>query len=143
MKISRYLNPDRAAAFLFVALAALSLVALVFGRDAPAGGFSAGLLAGAAFIAYLNAFGVPRSRRLLPRDLLALVSGAALVASIGGLLGLGAFAPFLTNLRANISFGIVSVGTSVQQVFSVCIFVVLSGSIAAMALEFAAGGGEK
>ena len=79
-------------------LALLSVFLLLRGHDEPGGGFVGGLLLASALALHALAFGVRRSRALLPLDPKTLTSTGLVLALLSGGAGLLAREPFLTGL---------------------------------------------
>jgi multicomponent Na+:H+ antiporter subunit B len=113
-----------------------SLVILLRGHNDPGGGFIGGLIAASAAALYGMAFGAGAVRRRLRVDPLAVAGCGVLLALGAGLLSLFAGAPFLTALwlPANL-FG-------VPGLFDVGVYLVVSGTLTAVALALEDGGGE-
>lgn len=79
-------------------LALLSVFLLLRGHDEPGGGFVGGLLLASALALHALAFGVRRSRALLPLDPKTLTATGLVLALLSGVAGLLAREPFLTGL---------------------------------------------
>jgi len=113
-----------------------SLVILLRGHNDPGGGFIGGLIAASAAALYGMAFGVGAVRRKLRVDPLAVAGSGVLLALVAGLLSLFAGVPFLTGLwlPANL-FG-------VPGLFDIGVYLVVFGTLTAVALALEDEGGE-
>ena len=124
-----------ATEFLFPLMLLFSAFLLLRGHNAPGGGFSGGLVAGAAFVLYAFAFGVDVARRCLGVDPRILTAAGVLIAAFSGVLGWIQGSSFLegvwwTSLELGPHFKI-SVGTPLLFDFGVY-FTVVGGALVIM-----------
>lgn len=119
-------------------LAAVMLVFSVFvllrGHNEPGGGFIGGLIGASAVAIYGIAAGVEEVRRALKVDPLALAGAGLLLAGFAGLLSLGYQVPFLTGLWASFEFAGSTVDISTPMFFDIGVYLVVLGTISAIAL---------
>lgn len=119
-------------------LAAIMLVFSVFvllrGHNEPGGGFIGGLIGASAVAIYGIAAGVTEVRRALKIDPLALAGAGLLLAGFAGLLSLGYQVPFLTGLWAKFTFAGSTVDISTPMFFDIGVYLVVLGTISAIAL---------
>jgi multicomponent Na+:H+ antiporter subunit A len=111
---------------------------LVRGHNDPGGGFSAGLVAAAAFVLYRFAFGAQATKSVLPISPLARIGAGILVAASSGILALLANRPLLTALWGEVNvpgFGPLAVGTPL--LFDVGVFVAVVGVTLSIILPLA------
>lgn len=106
-------------------IAGFSLYLLLRGHNNVGGGFSGGLVAGAAIVLIAFAYGCERLRRVRWLRIPLLVGGGLLVATGYGLAGLALGQPFLSG--AVLSFGQLKVAASL--VFDVGVYAVVVGLI--------------
>ncbi len=114
----------------------LSLFMVVRGHNLPGGGFIGGLLAAAAIILQIVAFGPERARAIIRVDYLQLAAVGVLFAASWGLLGLATGQPFMTAfwLKEPIP-GIGKVGTPV--LFDVGVYLTVIGVTTQLAFVLA------
>lgn len=125
----------RTAAPSLVALMLLfSVFVLLRGHNEPGGGFIGGLIAASAFAIQGIAFGVATARRALYFHPMAISAFGLFIATLSGAASLAFGMPFLTGLWTSPSFLGVSVDLSTVMVFDIGVYLVVLGSITAMAL---------
>lgn len=119
-------------------LAAMMLVFSVFvllrGHNEPGGGFIGGLIAASALAMYGIALGVEEARKALVVDPISIAGVGVLLAGVAGLLSLGYQVPFLTGIWHSFSFAGAEVTISTPMVFDIGVYLVVMGTIAAIAL---------
>lgn len=119
-------------------LAAIMLVFSVFvllrGHNEPGGGFIGGLIAASAIAIYGIAAGVTEVRRAIRVDPLVLAGGGVVLASLSGLLSAFFDVPFLTGLWAYIPLGADKIALSTPMFFDIGVYLVVLGTISAVAL---------
>lgn len=119
-------------------LAALMLVFSVFvllrGHNEPGGGFIGGLIAASALAIQGIAEGVASVRRALRFDPLAIGGVGLCLALAAGLIPLVTATPFLTGIWISVPLGAASVDLSTVLLFDVGVYLVVMGTVAAIAL---------
>jgi multicomponent Na+:H+ antiporter subunit B len=114
----------------------ISLFMVVRGHNLPGGGFIGGLVAAAAIILQIVAFGPAFARRLIPVNYLDLAAFGVAFAAIWGLLGMVAGLPFMTAYWIPQPVpGIGKVGTPV--LFDVGVYLTVIGVTTQVALVLA------
>jgi multicomponent Na+:H+ antiporter subunit B len=120
------------------ALTAIMLVFSVFvllrGHNEPGGGFIGGLIAASAVAIYGIAAGVEEVRNALRVDPLSIAGFGLLLAGAAGLLSLGYDVPFLTGIWSSFTIDNVRVDVSTPMVFDIGVYLVVLGTISAIAL---------
>jgi multicomponent Na+:H+ antiporter subunit B len=119
-------------------IVAIMLVFAVYvclrGHNEPGGGFIGGLIAAAAIAVLGMAMGPQEARRALRIDPLAIAGFGVFIAALSGLLSLFIEAPFMTSLWFYLDLGDTTVPLSTPMVFDIGVFLVVFGTIAAIAL---------
>lgn len=117
-----------ATRYLLPLMLLFSVFLLLRGHNEPGGGFTAGLVAAAAFALYALAYGVPAARNILQFDLHTLIGAGLLLALLTGLWPWFLGEPFLTGVWAKVpflSFGELELGSPVF--FDIGVFLVVMG----------------
>lgn len=119
-------------------LAAIMLVFSVFvllrGHNEPGGGFIGGLIAASAIAIYGVAAGVEEVRRAIKIDPLAIAGIGVVMSLFSGLLSLFYDVPFLTGIWSKLYIGGGEVSLSTPMFFDIGVYLVVLGTIAAVAL---------
>lgn len=119
-------------------LSAIMLVFSVFvllrGHNEPGGGFIGGLIAASAIAIYGVAAGVDEVRRAIKIDPLAIAGLGVILALFSGFLSLFYQVPFLTGIWTFLTFGPSEVALSTPMFFDIGVYLVVLGTIAAVAL---------
>jgi len=119
-------------------LAALMLLFSVFvllrGHNEPGGGFIGGLIAASSLAIYGIAFGVTAVRRAIVVHPNAMAGIGLAMAGLAGVMSVVAGKPFLTGLWYLPTVGGVKLPVSNVLVFDIGVYLVVVGSIAAIAL---------
>jgi multicomponent Na+:H+ antiporter subunit B len=105
-----------------------SVFLLLFGHNAPGGGFAGGLMLASVFALHTIAFDVQAARDALRVTPQQLITVGLLTAVASGLISLAAGKPFMTSLWAKISLGmlgVLDVGTPL--LFDIGVYLVVSG----------------
>ena len=129
------------------AIVAIMLVFSVYiclrGHNEPGGGFIGGLI-GASAIAILGMAGGPgAARRALRLDPLAIAGFGVFIAGLSGLLSLFTGSPFMTSIWLYLELGQTTVPLSTPLVFDIGVYLVVFGTISAIALSLESEGGEE
>jgi len=117
-----------------VVMMMFAIFVLLRGHNEPGGGFIGGLIAAAAIAVYGIASGptvVRRAIRIPPMSFAAL--GIILAAS-SGVLSLAVGAPFLTGLWTMLRLGETDIALSTPQLFDIGVFLIVFGTVSAVAL---------
>ena len=125
----------RTAAPLIVAtMLVFSVYICLRGHNEPGGGFIGGLIGAASIAVFGMASGVPAVRRALKVDPLALAGFGVLLAGFAGLMSLFIDAPFLTAIWLYLDMGDTTVPLSTPLFFDIGVYLVVFGTISAIAL---------
>ena len=125
----------RTAAPLIVAtMLVFSVYICLRGHNEPGGGFIGGLIGAASIAVFGMASGVPAVRRALKVDPLALAGFGVLLAGFAGLMSLFIDAPFLTAIWLYLDMGETTVPLSTPLFFDIGVYLVVFGTISAIAL---------
>ncbi|MDQ0317488.1 MnhB domain-containing protein [Amorphus orientalis] len=124
------------AGLLATLMAAVAVIILLRGHNAPGGGFIGGLVGAGALVVIAYAFGVRKAQRLLRVHPVALAGWGLALALISGLPGLLGGVPYLTHLWGDIEseVGVLKVGTT--YVFDLGVFLVVVGAVSAFFFLF-------
>lgn len=123
------------APLLTVVMLVFSVFVLLRGHNEPGGGFIGGLVAAAAIAIYGIARGDYAARRALRLDPLAIAGAGLMLAALSGLISLPLDLPFLTGLWSE--YGEVTVST--PTLFDIGVYLVVFGTLSAVALGLEAG----
>ncbi|MDB5615483.1 MAG: Na(+)/H(+) antiporter subunit [Devosia sp.] len=127
-------------------IVAIMLVFAVYiclrGHNEPGGGFIGGLIAASAIAILGMANGSEVTRRALRFDPLSIAGFGVLIAGLSGLASLFTGSPFMTSIWLYLELGDTTVPLSTPMVFDVGVFLVVFGTISAIALGLEADGGE-
>ena len=128
-------------------LTAVTLVFSVFvmlrGHNEPGGGFIGGLIAASALTIYGMAMGADAARDALRVHPLSIAGFGLALAALAGILSLAFDVPFLTGLWASLPLGEADVTISTPMVFDIGVYLVVFGTVSAIALALEADeGGE-
>lgn len=114
----------------------ISLFMLIRGHNLPGGGFIGGLLAAAAIILQIVAFGPDRAREIVPVNYIELAAFGVAFAGIWGLLGLASGYPFMKAFWIEQPIpGIGKVGT--PFLFDIGVYITVVGVTTQLALVLA------
>ncbi len=122
------------APLLTVVMLVFSVFVLLRGHNEPGGGFIGGLIAAAAIAIYGIASGPMAVRRAMRASPLAFAGAGVLLASLAGLLSLPFELPFLTGLWTELDLDGTEVAISTPMVFDIGVYLVVFGTISAIAL---------
>jgi multicomponent Na+:H+ antiporter subunit B len=104
------------------------------GHNEPGGGFIGGLIAAAGIAVLGIADGSAAARRALRVDPMAIAGAGVVMAALSGLASLFTGSPFLTSIWAYLPLGETSVPLSTPLVFDIGVYLVVFGTLAAVAL---------
>jgi multicomponent Na+:H+ antiporter subunit B len=105
-----------------------SVYLLLFGHNAPGGGFAGGLMLASVFALHTIAFDEKAARAALHVSPRSLISVGLLTAVTSGMLSLTAGKPFMTSLWVKIPFGpLGSLEFGTPLLFDVGVYLVVSG----------------
>lgn len=116
-----------------------SVYVLLRGHNEPGGGFIGGLIAVSAFAIQGIAFGVPEVRRAMQFNPMAISGFGLLMAAASGLFSLAMGVPFLTGFWTSPSLFGITVDISTVLFFDIGVYLVVVGSITAIALALEEG----
>jgi multicomponent Na+:H+ antiporter subunit B len=127
------------APLLVVVMLVFSAFITLRGHNDPGGGFIGGLIAASAIAIYGMAAGPDVTRRAMRVDPLAIAGLGVVLAALSGLLSLPLDLPFLTGLWGEVG----GIAVSTPMVFDIGVYLVVLGTISAvaLALEDSDGGG--
>jgi multicomponent Na+:H+ antiporter subunit B len=131
-----------AAPLLVVVMLVFSVFITLRGHNDPGGGFIGGLIAASAIAIYGMAAGPQATRKAMRVDPLAIAGFGVLLAAGAGLLSLPLDLPFLTGLWATLYFDGAEVALSTPMVFDIGVYLVVLGTISAVALALEDSGEE-
>ena len=126
-------------------LVAIMLVFSVYiclrGHNEPGGGFIGGLIAASAIAILGMSSGAGTTRRALRVDPLAIAGFGLFIAGFSGLLSLFTGSPFMTSIWLYLELGQTTVPLSTPMVFDIGVYLVVFGTISAIALGLEDDGG--
>ncbi len=117
-----------------VIMLVFSVFVLLRGHNEPGGGFIGGLIAAAAIAVYGIGAGVTEVREAMKIDPLAIAGTGIVLAAGSGLLSVFFGVPFMTSQRLAFSFADSEVTLSTTMFFDIGIYLVVFGTISAVAL---------
>ncbi|MGV3651787.1 MAG: MnhB domain-containing protein [Devosia sp.] len=127
-------------------LVAIMLVFSVFvtlrGHNEQGGGFIGGLIAASAIAIYGMSSGVATVRRALRVNPIAIAGAGAALSGLAGFASLAFEAPFMTGLWAIAEIGGYEINVSSPMVFDIGVYLVVLGTISAVALALEDDGEE-
>ena len=127
-------------------IVAIMLVFAVYiclrGHNEPGGGFIGGLIAASAIAILGMANGAEATRRALRFDPLSIAGFGVFIAGLSGLASLFTGSPFMTSIWLYLELGDTVVPLSTPMVFDIGVFLVVFGTISAIALGLEADSGE-
>lgn len=112
------------------------------GHNEPGGGFIGGLIAASAIAILGMAKGAPATRRSLRADPLAIAGFGVFISGLSGLASLFTGSPFMTSIWLYLELGQTTVPLSTPMVFDIGVFLVVFGTISAIALGLEGDSGE-
>ncbi|TPW26724.1 Na+/H+ antiporter subunit B [Pararhizobium mangrovi] len=122
------------APYLTSLMLVFSVFVLLRGHNAPGGGFIGGLIAASAFAIYGIACGVSPVRRALRLHPTTIAGIGLLLGSVAGLISLFDGVPFMTGLWIYPHFFGVEVPLATVMLFDFGVYLVVTGTITAIAL---------
>lgn len=122
------------APLLVVVMLVFSVFITLRGHNDPGGGFIGGLIAASAIAIYGMAAGPQATRKAMRVDPLAIAGCGVLLAGFSALLSLPFDLPFLTGLWTTLYLGETEVALSTPMVFDIGVYLVVLGTISAVAL---------
>lgn len=132
----------RTMAPLIVAIMLLFAVYICLrGHNEPGGGFIGGLIAASAIAVLGMANGAQVTRRALRADPLAIAAFGVLMAGFSGVASLFTESPFMTSIWLYLELGETTVPLSTPLVFDLGVFLVVLGTVSAIALGLESRGG--
>lgn len=122
------------APYLAVLMLLFSVFVLLRGHNEPGGGFIGGLIAASSLAIYGIAYGVEAVRRSIVIHPNALAGVGLAMGGLAGVMSIAAGKPFLTGLWYLPTVGGVKLPISNVLIFDIGVYLVVVGSIAAIAL---------
>jgi multicomponent Na+:H+ antiporter subunit B len=122
------------APFLVSVMVVFSVFVLLRGHNQPGGGFIGGLIAASGIAIYGIAMGVAEVRKALVVDPLAIAGFGLFMSGFSGLMSIAYDVPFLTGLWTYFEIGNSKVALSSVMIFDIGVYLVVLGTIAAIAL---------
>ena len=122
------------APLLVVVMLVFSVFITLRGHNDPGGGFIGGLIAASAIAIYGMASGPQATRRAMRVDPLSIAGCGVVLAGLSGLLSMPFDLPFLTGLWATLHLGGTAVDLSTPMFFDIGVYLVVLGTISAVAL---------
>jgi multicomponent Na+:H+ antiporter subunit B len=113
------------------------------GHNEPGGGFIGGLIAASAIAILGTAIGPDAARRALRIDPMGIAGFGVFMAAMSGLLSLFTGSPFMTSIWLYLELGETTVPLSTPMMFDIGVFLVVFGTIAAIALGLEGDSGER
>lgn len=104
------------------------------GHNEPGGGFIGGLIAASAIAILGMAGGAEAARRALKVDPLAVAAFGVFIAAMSGLASIFTGSPFMTSIWMYLDVGATTVPFSTPLVFDIGVYLVVFGTISAVAL---------
>ncbi|MBN9310522.1 MnhB domain-containing protein [Devosia sp.] len=129
------------APLLTAVMLVFSVFVLLRGHNEPGGGFIGGLIAASALAIYGMAMGAEAARHALRVHPIAVAGFGLALAGLAGMLSLAFDLPFMTGLWAMFEIDRVEVAISTPMVFDIGVYLVVFGTIAAVALALEADEG--
>jgi multicomponent Na+:H+ antiporter subunit B len=129
------------APLIVVVMLMFAVFVLLRGHNEPGGGFIGGLIAAAAITVYGIAAGPEAVRKAIRWPPLSFAGLGVLLAVASGLLSLAVGAPFLTGLWHSLLVGDTEIALSTPMLFDIGVFLVVFGTISAIALALEEDGG--
>lgn len=123
-----------AAPIITVVMVAFSIFVMLRGHNEPGGGFIGGLIAASALAIHGIAAGAEAARRALKVHPLAIAGSGVVLAGLSGMLSLLFDVPYLTGLWSFIAIGGEEVALSTPLFFDIGVYLVVFGTISAIAL---------
>lgn len=126
------------APLLTAVMLVFSVFVLLRGHNEPGGGFIGGLIAASALAIYGMAMGEEAARRALQVHPVSIAGFGLALAALAGMLSIAFDVPFLTGLWATLPLGDGEVTLSTPMVFDIGVYLVVFGTISAIALALEA-----
>lgn len=112
------------------------------GHNEPGGGFIGGLIAASAIAVLGMSWGQDAARRALQFDPISIAASGVLLSACSGLLSLFTGNAFMTSIWLYLDIGDIKVPLSTPLFFDIGVFLVVLGSISAIALGLETDDGE-
>lgn len=129
------------APVIVVVMLMFSIFVLLRGHNEPGGGFIGGLIAASATTIFAMASGARHVRWAIVFDPMSLAGVGVLLAAGAGLASLFYDVPFLTGLWSSFRIGEAEVTLSTPMLFDIGVYLVVFGTISAVALALSDDGG--
>ena len=130
------------APLLTAVMLVFSVFVLLRGHNEPGGGFIGGLIAASAIAIYGMAMGPAAAQTALRVPALSIAGFGLVLAALSGILSIAFDVPFLTGLWTTLDLAGAEVTLSTPMVFDIGVYLVVFGTISAIALGLEAGEGQ-
>lgn len=130
------------APLLTAVMLVFSVFVLLRGHNEPGGGFIGGLIAASAIAIYGMAMGPAAAQTALRVPALSIAGFGLVLAALSGILSIAFDVPFLTGLWATLDLAGAEVTLSTPMVFDIGVYLVVFGTISAIALGLESGEGQ-
>ena len=130
------------APLLTAVMLVFSVFVLLRGHNEPGGGFIGGLIAASAIAIYGMAMGPAAAQTALRVPALSIAGFGLVLAALSGILSIAFDVPFLTGLWATLDLAGAEVTVSTPMVFDIGVYLVVFGTISAIARGLEAGEGQ-
>jgi len=128
-------------------IVAIMLVFAVYvclrGHNEPGGGFIGGLIAASAIAILGMAIGARPAKAALRVDPMSIAGFGVFIAGLSGLLSLFTGSPFMTSIWLYLDLGQSTVPLSTPMIFDIGVFLVVFGTISAVALGLEGNSGDQ
>lgn len=130
------------APVIVVVMLVFSIFVLLRGHNEPGGGFIGGLIAASALTIFAMATGAKHVRWAIVFDPMSFAGVGVLLAAAAGLASRFYDVPFLTGLWTTFDLGGTEVALSTPMIFDIGVYLVVFGTISAVALALSDEGAE-
>lgn len=120
-----------------------SIYVCLRGHNEPGGGFIGGLIAASAIAILGMAIGARPAKAALRVDPMSIAGFGVFIAGLSGLLSLFTGSPFMTSIWLYLDLGQSTVPLSTPMIFDIGVFLVVFGTISAVALGLEGNSGDQ
>jgi multicomponent Na+:H+ antiporter subunit B len=130
-----------AAPLLVATMLVFSVYVCLRGHNEPGGGFIGGLIAASSIAILGMASGAKQARESLKFDPLSIAGFGVFIAALSGVASIFIEAPFLTSIWLYLPLGDTTVPLSTPLIFDIGVYLVVFGTLSAVALALEGGEG--
>lgn len=130
-----------AAPLLVATMLVFSVYVCLRGHNEPGGGFIGGLIAASSIAILGMASGAEKAREALRVDPLAIAGFGVFIAALSGVASIFIDAPFMTSIWLYLELGDTTVPLSTPLIFDIGVYLVVFGTLSAVALALEGGEG--